>query len=306
MKKIFLITALFFSGKTAFLQKPAIDTNYATSIVSAEWMPDGKSLLISVIKYHKTKENAAFFSKVYKYDIGLKKLTYLFDNGSNLAPSPDGKTIAFLKRDDNKRTDIYFYNTQTKQETVFKTDTSGKNALSWSPDGKKFVFNAKVSNIKDYGDVEICVLDIATKQIKQITNSGKDKSYSPEWCPDSKRIVYYLEKGDDRDQIWLTDLNGLFHTNLTNDTITHNYFPSWFNENTILYTQSPGTIMMINADGSNRRKAEGLTSEQAKYNTVAGQFVYVRTETGNTVVLYDWKKKTSTILLDGTKIIEEF
>ena len=90
------------------------------------------------------------------------------------------------------------------------------------------------------------------------------------------------------------------------DTTTHNYFPSWFDERAILYTQSPETIMFINSDGSNRRKAEGLKSEQSKYNAAASQFVYVTNETGNTVVLYDWKKKTSTAILDGTKMIEQY
>jgi Tol biopolymer transport system component len=262
--------------------------------------------LIGVVKYHKTDRQAPFFSKVSNYDISSKQLTPLFDNGSNLAPSPDGKTIAFLKRDDNKRTDIYFFNTATKKETVFKTDTSRKNSLEWSPDGKYLLYNISHKGTDQHATIEICVLNIATKQVMQITQSGKNKSYDPNWCPDSKKIVYYLEKGDGHDQIWLTDINGTFHTNLTNDTTTHNYFPSWFDEQTVLYTQSPENIMMMNVNDKKKKSIEGINAGQVKYNITSGNFVYVTTETDNYVVLYDWKNKKQTTILDGTKMIEKF
>ena len=306
MKTLFILFVVSFFTSSGKSQTNKIDTNYATRAVSAVWMPDGKSLLIAVVKYHKTDRQAPFFSKVFNYDLSSKQLTPLFENGSNLAPSPDGKTIAFLKRDDNKRADIYFFNTITKNETVLKTDTTGKNALSWSPDGKNLLYNISHGGTGQHATIDICVLNIATKQIKQITQSGKDKSYDPNWGPDNKKIVYYLEKGDGHDQIWLTDINGSFHTNLTNDTTTHNYFASWFDEKTILYTQDPETIMLMNSDGSNKRKIEGINSYHVKYNPAAGKFVYVNTETNNNVVLYDWKKKTSTIIMDGAKIIDIF
>ena len=305
MRTLLILTVAIVFISPVKSQTNKIDTNYATRAVSAVWMPDGKSLLIAVVKFHK-RGQAPFTSKVFNYDLGSRQLTYLFDNGGNLAPSPDGKTIAFLKRDDNKRTDIYFFNTVTKKETVLKTDTSRKNSLGWSPDGKNLLYNISHGGIGQHASIDICVLNIATKQIKQITQNGKNKSYDPDWCPDSKKIVYYLEKGDGHDQIWLTDINGSFHTNLTNDTTTHNYFPSWFDEQSIIYTQSPETIIMMNTNDRKRQKVEGINSDNVKYNSAAGKFVYVNTETDNNVVLYDWKKKTQTILLDGTKMIDKF
>src|SRR6185295_16002554 len=83
-------------------QKQIADTNYTNRVTSVIWMPDGKSLLLSVVKFHKHNENEPFFSKVFRYVFATGRILELFDNGSNLAPSPDGKTIAFLKRDDKK------------------------------------------------------------------------------------------------------------------------------------------------------------------------------------------------------------
>ena len=110
MKTLFILIVTIVFTNPVKSQTSKIDTNYATRAVSAVWMPDGKSLLIAVVKYHK-RGQAPFTSKVFNYDLDTKLLTPLFDNAGNLAPSPDGKTIAFLKRDDRKRTDIYFFNT---------------------------------------------------------------------------------------------------------------------------------------------------------------------------------------------------
>jgi Tol biopolymer transport system component len=306
MKKAFVLLMALVSACVVNSQTKIPDTNYATRAVSVTWMPGGRSLLISVVKFHKTDRQAPFFSKVFSYDLSSNQLTSLFENGSNLAPSPDGKTIAFLKRDDDKRTDIYYFNTATKQERIFYTDTSRKNALEWSPDGKNLLYNISHSGAGQHSTIDICVLNITTKQVKQITQSGRDKSYDPNWCPDSKKIVYYLEKGDGHDQIWLTDLHGSFHTDLTDDTTTHNYFPSWFDEQTVLYTQHPETSILMNINDKSRRKVEGINSEHVKFNAVTGKFVYVNTETDNRVIVFDLKTKSTTIILDGGKMTDQF
>ena len=72
----FLLSAVFFAS-LAKSQTSKIDTNHATRAVSAVWMPNGKSLLIAVVKYHK-RGQAPFTSKVFNYDLGAKQLTYLF------------------------------------------------------------------------------------------------------------------------------------------------------------------------------------------------------------------------------------
>src|SRR5204863_1258978 len=118
-------------------------------------------------------------------------------------------------------------------------DSFQKFAPNWSNDGKKIVYNRKTNSQDRDAPVEICVAEIKTGKSNQITNSGPYKSYSPVWSPEGNKIVYYLEKGDQRDQIWLTDANGSFHTNLTNDTSSHNYYPAWIDKNTIAYTRNP-------------------------------------------------------------------
>jgi Tol biopolymer transport system component len=298
MKKLNFLLVLLVSGLIVHAQPQQGDTNYVTRITAIEWMPDGKAMIFSMVKYHKTNRQAPFFSKVFRYDLPSKKVEEMFENGNNLAPSPDGKTIAFMKRDDNRRADIYLYNVATKEQTPIKTDTTRKSSLSWSPDGKNLMYNISHGGVNQYAILDVCILNLATKEVKQVTHSGKDKSYNPVWCPDGRKIVYYLEKGDNHDQVWLTDADGSFHTNLTNDTSTHNFFPSWINEKTIIYTLSPETIMTINVDGTNKQKVEGIKSYLVKFSRAAGLLAYLAPQPENKVLVYDWKKKTSSILLD--------
>jgi Tol biopolymer transport system component len=282
-------------------QTNRIDTNYTTRISSVTWMPNGKSILLGIVKHHKTDHQAPFFSKVFLYTLQTAGLDFLFDDGSNLTTSPDGKTIAFLKRSEKIKSTIYFFHMDSKSANALTIDTLGKHGLHWSPDGKKLVYNITK---KEAGrtTTDIFVLDLGNNYVKQITKSGSHKSYDPKWSPDSKRIVYYFEKGDGHDQVWLTDPNGSFHTNLTRDTTTHNYFPSWIDDKTIIYTRSPDVLMMMQADGTNRQKIDGINATPVKYNAKANKVIYIKSEEENILMLFDWQTKIATEILDGTKL----
>src|SRR4030095_10991370 len=305
-KCILLLILSLAAPMSVHAQKQITDTSYTNRVTSVTWMPDGKSMLFSVVKFHKHNENAPFFSKVFRYVFATGRILELFDNGSNLAPSPDGKTIAFLKRDDKKSSDIYLYDIEKRQQSRLASDTTKKNALSWSPDGKKIVYNVSHKGKNQDATVDICVLDLLTSSIRQVTQSDPYKSYSPVWSPDSEKIAYYLEKGDGHDQVWLTDDEGSFHTNLTRDTTTHNYFPSWIDERTVFYTQSPETIMTMRIDSGKKEKLEGINNYHAKYSPAAGMFAYVLEDPEKSVVIYDWKNKKSEILVNDTRIKQLF
>jgi hypothetical protein len=64
--------------------------------------------------------------------------------------------------------------------------------------------------------------------------------------------------------------------------------------------------MMMNVNDKTKKRIEGINAEQVKYNTNSGYFVYVTTETDNDVILYDWKNKKQTTILDGTKMLDKF
>ena len=50
----------------------------------------------------------------------------------------------------------------------------------------------------------------SSKVSKLITASGLDKNFNRVWSAQGDRIAYYLEKGDQYDQIYLTDPLGIY------------------------------------------------------------------------------------------------
>ena len=281
------------------------NAGYTTRISSFEWMPDGNSLLLAIVKHHKTDGHAPFYSKVVLYELQSRNFTSLFDDGSSLSISPDGKTIVYLKRSEQNRTDIHFYNLRTGEKSIVKVDTLPKFALSWIPGGNRLVYNVRRGSGPS-ATVNICVLDLATKKVRQITNNENYKSYSPIPGPDGKLIGYYIEKGDGHDQVWLTDINGSFHKNLTNDTATHNYYPGWIDDKNIFYTQSPEVFMIMDIDGKIKRRIEDINATPVRYNSRTSKFAYIKSEQENKLMIYDWKTKISSEVLDGTVLMDLF
>jgi len=259
-------------------------------------------MLVGVVKFHKSRKFPPV-SKTFIYDIGKDKLEPLF-SGSAPAPSPDGKKFIFGKRSVNDKADIYQYDTETMKETPLIVDTFHKFAASWSPDGKKVVYNRESNGRGRNATLDIFVYDMNAKESKQITNSGRYKSYNPVWSPDGNKIVYYFEKGDNHDQVYLTDVSGSFHTNLTNDTSTHNFYPSWIDTGTIVYTNAPDNIMTMNIDGSNKQKVAGVQSFFVKYDPHTKQAAYITRQPGSKLMLYDWNKKTIRVLIEEAMLAD--
>ncbi len=303
MKNFLLAIICSSSGTICYSQQAIPDTNFIVRINTVEWLPDGKQVLLSAVKFNKADQRMSPLSRVFIYDLTTKKLTPSLSNATNIAVSPNGKSVAFYKRDEKRKVNIYIYDLATGAETELKTDTFRKYSLSWSPDGRKLTYNISYNGEGQHSMIDICTVDIFTGQVKQITHSGKYKSYNPAWGPDGKHIVYYLEKGDRHDQIYLTDSSGSFHRNITNDTTTLNYYPSWVDSKTILYTLSPNQIATISTDGSKKQVLHDLTTDRATYNAASRRIAYIDNTKGNKVVIYDPEKKTKIIIADEKILI---
>jgi len=290
MKAFPLLAAIILASSTLIAQT---DSNFKKVITAFSWMPDGQSLILNIMKIDKAEKLPPVPGK-YLFDIKSRNLKLLPIDGSGLIADPSGKSIAFIKRINNKPA-IYLYQLATGIEKSLIDDTLSKFALTWSPDGNSIAYNS-AQGPRDNRKTEIVVYNLLTKEKKQITNSTSYKSYSPSWSPFSDQILYYLEKGDSRDQIYLTDKNGSFHRNLTNDTSTLNYYPTWIDQNTILYTQDPDKQIILHLNGNKKETIEGIKSSDSKYNAKANKIAYIEDETR--LILYDMKSKAKETFLD--------
>ncbi|MBK6949909.1 MAG: PD40 domain-containing protein [Haliscomenobacter sp.] len=280
-----------------YIVTPKEDTLFEKRISAFTWMPDGKDIILNVLKVDRAGKTPPM-AKKFRFNIKSETIEPLPIDGGGLVASPDGLSVAYIKQV-NGKDQIYIYNFLRNEDKLLVDDTLRKYAISWSPDGKNIVYNIQTGRGAN-AKVEMCTYHFKTNQIVQITINSPFKRYTPNWNTKNDEIVYTAEKGDKRDQIYLTDKNGSYHTNLTNDTTTHNYAPLWKNEKTIMYIQSPGNIMTMKIDGSQKQRIEGINTIQFKYNPSANRIVYLDAE--GELMIADLKGKTKKILIKQNQV----
>lgn len=68
-----------------------------------------------------------------------------------------------------------------------------------------------------------CIKD-ATGVVK--LTHGPGKAYNPKWSPDGKRVVYYRELGNNKDQIYTMAADGSDEKHISKDA-EHNFYPAY-------------------------------------------------------------------------------
>lgn len=270
------------------------DSPYLKRISALSWMPDGKAILLNIVKIDPSRKRPPQPAK-YRLDLRTNKMELLPIEGGGLSAAPDGKSVAYIKRVNN-RDQIYAYWFASGKDQLLVGDTLRKFALGWSNDGQKLIYNTQTGT-GTRSEVQICIYALKDQTSTRITNSAGYRSYAPAWNPKSNEILYFLEKGDQHDQIYVTDERGSFHTNLTNDTTTNNHSPSWMDANTILYAQAPDHIMTMNKDGSQKQRLAGIRATQFAWHSGLRKMAYLDEE--GRLILYDWDTKKTTVLIDS-------
>jgi TolB protein len=166
--------------------------------------------------------------------------------------SPDGTRIAYT----------YYYH---QHYSVWMTSPSGGRPRrvsparvgvfdpSWSPDGTKLAVGVETLD----GEDDVAVLDIATGQLTNITNSPGD-DLDPAWSPDGAKIVFATNRDDPTNQtydLYTATPDGATQTRLTATSESDDAVPVWSPDGTrIAFVSAVGSqpfrIVVMNADGT--------------------------------------------------------
>ncbi|WP_428667778.1 S41 family peptidase [Runella sp.] len=174
-------------------------TNTPEQERNVSFSPDGKALLYSSErgnswKIYETRINRK--EEPYFYASTVLKETALISNEKeNYQPSysPDGKEIAFLEN----RATLNIMNLATKQIRTILTDKElfswGDNDqyFQWSPDGKWFMFDYNIPNIRE-GEIGLISTDGKGK-VTNLTESGFEDGRA-KWVLGGKAMLWFSNR----------------------------------------------------------------------------------------------------------------
>jgi|HubBroStandDraft_1064217.scaffolds.fasta_scaffold00049_50 dipeptidyl aminopeptidase/acylaminoacyl peptidase len=175
------------------------------------------------------------------------------DTGKEVAWSPDGRQIAFV------------------------SSTPGEGAAEASGDPRvitRYLYKPDagegLTRFNDNQRLHIFVIDIASKQVRQLTQGNYDE-HSIDWSPDGKQLVFASNREPNQDEFFNYDLFTLQFADNSIHRLTATeyceYDPRWSPDGkSIVYlgtrrgltdretTMEDTHVWIMNADGSNRRE----------------------------------------------------
>lgn len=140
---------------------------------------------------------------LYTIDLESKQVTQLTESEEEVfhsSPdwSPDGKKIVFHSADKGGNTSLFIMNADGSQIKPL-TDQSNKESSEYSPhfspDGKSILFE-KSKN----GQTDIYVMDVATKQAKNITADLDQAVSGAIWSEDGNQILFTVNEENEKEK----------------------------------------------------------------------------------------------------------
>jgi dipeptidyl aminopeptidase/acylaminoacyl peptidase len=153
-----------------------------TSSWSPHWMPDSKSMIVSV------ERDDADQLVLITTDLAIAQLLTSEPDGDHWdpQPAPGGKQVAYVFRrfDDINRLDICLLDMDNgERRTLYGRPKTRAWYPRWSPDGKQIAF---ISQQEDHDDLWLINPDCSG--LTRLTSLGKDISW-PSWSPDGTKIA---------------------------------------------------------------------------------------------------------------------
>jgi len=246
------------------------------------------------------------YGQLWVMDLATKKSVRLGGDNPSGGPSwsADSKWIAFHGADGDKHGLLIAR--PDGSDTAFLASLAGSNSplpgkgkdVAWSPDGKQIAFVSStpgegaaeasgdpmvitrylykpdagegLTRFNDNKRLHIFVVDIASKQVNQLTQGNYDE-HSIDWSPDGKQLVFASNREPNQDEFFNYDLFTLQLADKSIHRLTATeyceYDPLWSPDGkTIVYrgtrrgltdretTMEDTHVWLTNADGSNPRE----------------------------------------------------
>ena len=200
------------------LTKTAADPHFDSLefLASAgDWAPDNKRFVFSAL----SKGQPVL--TIMDVDSGKRLLEQEFPEIGeiyNPAWSPNGQQIAFsgLK---GGLLDLFIFDITTKALTQITSDPFADSDPEWSPDGSQLAwvtdrFSSDMAVMR-FGNYRIGLMDVATRQIRQLAGFANGRNTNPEFTSDG-RAIFFIATPDGIPNVYRTELASGGTTRITN------------------------------------------------------------------------------------------
>ena len=169
-------------------------TNHEGIDREPSWSPDGRSIAFSSVR----DGNPEIYVMNASGD-NMRNLTNHPSDDADPTWSPDGRSIAF-DSDRDGIGDIYAMDADGGNVRRLTNHRKQDASPSWSPDGRSIAFfSLRDSDPAIEGiNPEIYVMDADGDNVRRLT-SHNAWDFAPSWSPDSRFVVFYSNRGDNRD-----------------------------------------------------------------------------------------------------------
>lgn len=167
------------------------------------WSPDGRFLA------YVSGRDGDF--KIYVMDMRTRehrRLTHHRETEWGPAWSPDGKQIAFVSHDNERDSEIYKMDVESRH-LVQLTDFGGNESPAWSPDGKQIAFVSLSHNRGGKRD-GLYIMNADGERLRRVPNANRGRlGKGCAWSPDGKQIAFSLHLVDiQREHLCAIDVDG--------------------------------------------------------------------------------------------------
>ncbi len=159
--------------------------------------------------------------------------------------SPDGTKIVF-QGTKYTTSEIHIVNIDGSGEHIVPPNPDRDEHPIWSPDGRHILFESWRST------VDLWVVDSSGSGLYDLTPFvGRD--YEGAFSPDGQNVAYIGHRTGDND-LYVTDLAGTSHLDLTNTPTVNEYYPAWSPDGSRIVYWANKQLWTVAPDGTDRRQ----------------------------------------------------